>query len=108
MVAGRVYALSCRDGEEEHLRGLARIVSAKAESARSVAPGLTEVRQLLFAALFLADELNETAKAPSAPVAVPLPAPMVLEDEATVRAVEALASRIEALAERLAPLPAAS
>lgn len=94
-VGGRIYALSCRDGEEEHLRKLGRVVSAKADAAKAVAPGLTEVRQLLFAALFLADELNDSGHSTAQPA--------VLADESTIRIIEALADRMESLAERLAP-----
>ena len=54
-VAGRPYALHCRDGEEAHIDHLASLVDAK---ARQVS-GMTEVRQLLFAALFMADEIND-------------------------------------------------
>jgi cell division protein ZapA len=107
-IGGRVYALSCRDGEEQHLLGLARVVGQKADIARSASPGLTEVRQLLFAALHLADEINDLRKGAGAPPPTPPPAPVILEDEATLRAVESLADRIEAVAERLAPSLAAS
>jgi cell division protein ZapA len=55
-IAGRVYDLHCSDGQEERLAYLATIVDAKARGMR----GGTEVRQLLFAALMLADEAQET------------------------------------------------
>jgi len=94
-VGGRAYAMSCRDGEEAHLLRLAAMVEEKAALARQSAPGLTESRQLLFAAIFLADALVEKSMEP-APVASPV------VDESATQAMEALADRIDALAQRLA------
>jgi len=54
-VAGRPYDVHCADGEESQLIQLASVVD---EKARTVSGG-TEVRQLLFAALMLADEAQE-------------------------------------------------
>lgn len=54
-VAGRPYDVHCSDGQEAQLVRLAALVD---EKARSITGG-TEVRQLLFAALMLADETQE-------------------------------------------------
>lgn len=54
-IAGRPYDLHCADGQEGQLLQLAAAVDQK---AREMAGG-TEVRQLLFAALMLADEAQE-------------------------------------------------
>ncbi|MBL0767447.1 cell division protein ZapA [Sphingopyxis sp. DHUNG17] len=54
-VAGRPYDVHCADGEEDQLRQLAALVDEKARNIQ----GGTEVRQLLFAALMLADEAQE-------------------------------------------------
>lgn len=62
-IAGRPYQLRCRDGEEAHMAHLAQIIEDKAYQAQRSTPGLTEVRTLLFAALFMADELNELKRA---------------------------------------------
>ena len=103
-IAGRQYQIHCRDGEEAQLDHLATIIDAKAQLARQATPGLTEVRQLLFAALFLADELNDLKReAAGRQRSLDLPD----NDDSATRAVEALASRLEKLAERLAPAPAA-
>ena len=99
-VGGRQYQLHCRDGEEAQLDHLATIVDAKAQLARQATPGLTEVRQLLFAALFLADELNDLKReAAGRQRNLDLPD----SDGSAERAIESLATRIEKLAERLAP-----
>ena len=54
-IAGRVYDVHCADGQEPQLMQLATLVD---ETVRSM-PGGTEIRQMLFAALMLADEAQE-------------------------------------------------
>src|SRR3546814_9266015 len=54
-IAGRPDDVHCADGQEEQLVQLATLVDEKARGIQ----GGTEVRQLLFAALMLADEANE-------------------------------------------------
>ncbi|MBS0502657.1 MAG: cell division protein ZapA [Proteobacteria bacterium] len=93
-VAGRAYDVACRDGEEEQLRRLARLVDSKAEQARAAVGGGGETRQLLLAALLLADELNDIRGGKVAP----LPPDT---DSALADAVEQLAARVETLAEHL-------
>jgi cell division protein ZapA len=93
-IAGRAYDVACRDGEEEQLRRLARLVDAKADQVRAAVGGGGETRQLLLAALLLADELNDIRGGK----VVPLPPDT---DTALADAVEQLAARVETLAEHL-------
>lgn len=53
-IAGRAYDVHCADGEEGRLAHLAASVDSKAREIQ----GVTEVRQLLFTALMLADDLD--------------------------------------------------
>jgi cell division protein ZapA len=92
-VGGHNYQVSCRDGEEPHLRTIAAIVDRKVNEARSAVGDLGEVRQLLLASLLLADELLEAGKA------APVQAPGGGEEETGL--IEALASHVEALAAKL-------
>ena len=93
-IAGRSYDVACRDGEEEQLRRLADFVDTKAGQARAAVGGGGETRQLLLAALLLADELNDLRGGKVAP----LPPDT---DTALADAVEQLAARVETLAEHL-------
>jgi cell division protein ZapA len=95
-VAGRRYDVACRDGEEEHLRSLAALVDKRAKDAASALGGLTETRQLLFAALLIADDLKDVR----AGAGLPDPTPP-LPDPAVAEAIERLAERMEKLADRL-------
>lgn len=95
-VGGRRYNVACRDGDEEHLRALAAVVDRRAEDAAQALGGLTESRQLLFAALLLADDLKEART--GAGLADPAPTP---PDPALAQALEQLAERLENLAHSL-------
>jgi len=91
-IGGRAYTIACRDGGEDHLRTIARHVDRKAAEARAAVGDATEARQLLFAALLLADEL---AEAPAAPTTASAP------DPALAKSLAQLAARVEAVADAL-------
>ncbi|MES2497478.1 MAG: cell division protein ZapA [Pseudomonadota bacterium] len=99
-VAGRRYRLSCRDGEEDHLRALVHMVSVKTEELTSALGEMTESRTLLLSALLLADELNDLRGA--AAVARNEPAVVTTEaDPAYAVAIERIAERVERLADQM-------
>jgi len=86
MIGGRDYAVACAPGEEDHVRGLGRIIEEKMAALPGGA-NQSEVRAMLFAALLLADELQELRqKVASGP------------DPALTQRLGALASRLEQLA----------
>jgi cell division protein ZapA len=93
-IAARRYSVACRDGEEEHLRSVAEIVDRKAQQATGALGSLSEVRQLLFASLLLADEIKEH-RAGNAPTQEAEPDPRVAD------ALARLAERMEHLAQTL-------
>jgi cell division protein ZapA len=91
-IAGRTYQVACREGEEENLRAAGRLVDAKSREALSGLGTLSESRQFLFASLLLADQLIERR-----PEAAATAAP----DPGLVGRAEALAERLESLADTL-------
>lgn len=93
-IAARRYAVACRDGEEEHLRAVAAIVDRKAQQAAGALGSLSEVRQLLFASLLLADELKEYRAGNPPP-------PEAETDPRIVDWLTKLTERMERLAQRL-------
>jgi len=95
-VAGRRYNVACRDGEEAHLHSVAAMVDQRARDAVDALGTLTETRQLLFAALLMADDIKEM-RAGAGIVEPPPPPP----DPAVAQALERLAARMEALADSL-------
>ncbi|MFT3966654.1 MAG: cell division protein ZapA [Sphingobium sp.] len=100
-IAGRSYALHCRDGDEARLHQLSRLIADRVDKVKAGSPGLTEVRQFLFAALLLADDLSdamaELQRRQDAPPATPS-----VNDNAAVQALESLAERLEAIGQALA------
>ena len=56
-IAGRPYRVACRNGEEETLQAAGALVDAKSREALAGLGTLSESRQLLFAALLLADQI---------------------------------------------------
>ena len=86
-VGGRNYTVACQDGQEEHIQHLAGLIDAK---LTSMGANLSahEAKNLLFAALLLADDLEEAKNAPAS--AAPL-------DVDTVR----LATQLERIASAL-------
>ena len=100
-IAARHYTVACRDGEEEHLRAVAALVDRKAHDAAEALGSLSETRQLLFASLLLADELQDHRAGRPPPPEAELPAELL-------GAMERLAERMERLADRLEAPPQAS
>lgn len=60
-IGGKDYAVSCGNGEEEHVRALGETVDAKLRGmGENLAP--QESQNLVFAGLLVADELHETRR----------------------------------------------
>jgi cell division protein ZapA len=95
-IAGRRYDVACRDGEEEHLRSVAAEVDRRAKDASAALGSLTETRQLLFAALLIADDIKEIRAGAGIPEPTAPP-----PDPAVAQALERLAQRMETLADSL-------
>lgn len=95
-VGGRHYTVSCADGQEENVQRLAAVIDSK---LASMGPNLSsnEAKNLLFAALILADELEEaqgTAAQASAP-------PPTIDTNGVAEKLERLAVSLENAATRL-------
>jgi cell division protein ZapA len=90
-IAGRPYKVACRNGEEDTLRAAGALVDAKSREALAGLGTLSESRQLLFAALLLADQVvdGREVEIPTGP------------DPELVERTQLLAQRLESLADRL-------
>lgn len=110
LVGGRTYTVNCAAGEEDHIAELGAMIDAKL--ATMGAAGQNETRNLLFAALLLADEVFELKSGTPAPAAPPLPAespyatpdPVPYDDAGLAidpERLEAIANRLENLASHL-------
>ncbi|HEU4958515.1 MAG TPA: cell division protein ZapA [Sphingomicrobium sp.] len=90
-IAGRPYKVACRNGEEDTLRAAGALVDAKSREALAGLGTLSESRQLLFAALLLADQIIDGRE-------IELPTEL---DPALVERTQHLAERLETLADAL-------
>ncbi|MFL6777538.1 MAG: cell division protein ZapA [Sphingomicrobium sp.] len=90
-IAGRPYKVACRNGEEDTLQQAGALVDSKSREALAGLGTLSESRQLLFAALLLADQIidGREFEVPKGP------------DEDLVERTQQLAERLESLADRL-------
>lgn len=77
-IGGRDYTVACAAGEEDHITGLGRLIDARIQGLAGSA-GMSETRQLLFAALLLADSLHEREAAATPAPATAGPDPAWLE-----------------------------
>jgi cell division protein ZapA len=101
-IAGRVYQVACREGEEDNLRAAARLVDGKSREALAGLGTLSEARQFLFASLLLADQLIDTRPQDAAAAAeTPLMPEPAGPDPAIILRAESLADRLESLATAL-------
>lgn len=82
----RTYTIACAPGEEEHLLHLGDMVDKRLSAIGADLMGQTEAKNLLIAALILADEVHEAKKAAPAGEA---------PDSALAETLETLAERLE-------------
>ena len=61
-VNGRPYTMQCPDGEEEHLRELARLLDSEVTRIRQSVGNVGDIRLLVMAGLMVADRLSEAIR----------------------------------------------
>lgn len=91
-IGPKSYTIACADGQEAHIRALGAMIAEKyAQLGQARAP--LEAENLVFAALFMADELAEAKKRLAA---VPEPAPAPEPDTAELDGLRETIARLEA------------
>lgn len=61
-INGRTYKMSCDDGQEKHLLGLAGQVNSYVEQMKTTVGQVGDTRLLLMASIMIADHLSETKR----------------------------------------------
>ncbi len=61
-IAGRPYTMQCPDGEEDHLRDLAKMLDNEVARIRQSVGSIGDIRQLVMAGLMVADRLSEATR----------------------------------------------
>lgn len=90
-ICGRPYEVRCRDGEEASIEKAAALVDEKSREAIAGLGSLSESRQFFYAALLLADQLNEKHDG----------TPSKSIDETVLNRAEGLATWLESMADSL-------
>lgn len=101
-INGKPYAVGCDDGQESHLRAIAKLIDVK---VREIAPGagqVGETRLMLLGALLLADELGtlKTQLAADAARMQHLEDELARTEARAAVALETAAHKLEAMATR--------
>jgi len=92
-VNGRSFTITCDDGQEPRIRGLAQYVDAKVAEFVSSIGQIGEARLLLLAALVIADELSDAKDE--------FQQERNRAADATANGIQGMTKRVEAIAERL-------
>jgi len=61
-VNDRPYTMQCPDGEEDHLRDLARVLDSEVQRIRRSVGSVGDIRILVMSGLMVADRLSEAIK----------------------------------------------
>mgnify|MGYP000843982207 FL=1 len=61
-IAGRPYTMQCPDGEEDHLKELAKLLDTEVGRIRQNVGAIGDIRQLVMAGLMVADRLSEATQ----------------------------------------------
>ncbi|WP_185961387.1 cell division protein ZapA [Telmatospirillum sp. J64-1] len=96
-IAGRDYVVACPDGQEDHVRELSREVDERAQKLTQQVGPTADTRLLVMVALLMADEMREIQKNASGGLTERLGE----LDESFASGIDALAGRIDAIAQAL-------
>ena len=100
-VNGRPYAIGCADGQEERVRILAKQFDNQVRQVAQDVGNVGDLRLFLMSALILSDELHEArlnaGKAGPSSATAPAPA----STDGVAEALNAVAARIEKIAQNL-------
>jgi cell division protein ZapA len=99
-VNGRPYAVGCADGQEERVRILAKQFDNQVRQVAQDVGHVGDLRLFLMSALILADELHE-ARLNGGKTVSPQIAPPIANTEGVAEALNAVAARIEKIAQGL-------
>jgi cell division protein ZapA len=104
-VNGRPYLVGCEDGQESHLRELAKLFDSQVQQLSGTVGQLGETRLFLMGALMMADELADSRArlAHLQGETMRLTAELQTVETRASTALDAAAQRIEALANKAQP-----
>lgn len=99
-IVGRSYELNCDPEQEDYLRSLVKDVDRRASELLKLVGQVGDARLLVMVALSLADEMADLKRGPGSHAAAP-PSSEEDADGLLASGIEALARRVEAIADHL-------
>ncbi len=100
-VNGRPYAVGCADGQEERVRILAKQFDNQVRQVAGDVGHVGDLRLFLMSALILADELHEARLNAGKAGPLSATAPAAASTDGVAEALNAVAARIEKIAQNL-------
>lgn len=100
-VNGRPYAVGCADGQEDRVRVLAKQFDDHVRQVAGEVGHVGDIRLFLMAGLMLADELHEARLVPAGGAPAKEPAVAAPVHDGVAEALNAVAARIEKIAQGL-------
>ena len=100
-IVGRSYEISCDEGQEDYVTSLAGDIDRRAGTLLRSVGQVGDARLLVMVALLMADEITELRRGKGAAAAANAALADQAADAPLADGIEAMARRIEAIAERL-------
>lgn len=97
----RDYAVACEDGQEPHLRRLAKMLESKVEELVGAMGQVGDTRLLVMAGLLLADDINDANRKLAQSVSKPSPPPAAALSDTELAAMSKLANEIRQAASHI-------
>ncbi len=99
-IGGKSYQLACAPGDEPHVMALGNLIDEKLSALGGAATGQSDSRQMLMAALMLADELHELRQSGASITSGSADSSLATSsgDDVLATQLESLASRLEQIA----------
>lgn len=98
-VNGRSYPVGCADGQEARVTTLANEFASRVAQVADQVGQVGDLKLFLMGALMLADELSEARRGRVSPQPQPAPADPAASNEGVAEALNAVAARLEKLAQ---------
>jgi len=102
-INGKSYRIACDDGQEDHLLQLAAFVDQRVQELVASVGQIGDARLLVMANLLISDELSETFSKLNGADDNNVEEAAAAAEQAMAQTTDALAKRIELIAEKLEP-----
>ena len=89
-VNNQIYKISCEEGQEEHIKNLAKFINNEVEQLASTVGQIGEARLLLMTCLIIADKLKDSSSMSDS-----------LDHDFLLEAIKKITHRVETVADKI-------